>query len=101
MIDALGRHLPQWVCPPAGGGLSIWARLDGPYSSDLEAAAERHRVRLAAGPRFGVDGTLERFLRLPYALPADQLEEAVIRLAAAYSSLSITRRPLAYAPVCA
>ena len=85
MIDALGRHLPEWVCPAAGGGLSIWARLDGPYSSDLEAAAQRHRVRLACGPRFGVDGTLERFLRLPYTLPADQLEEAVIRLAAAYA----------------
>jgi DNA-binding transcriptional MocR family regulator len=101
MIDALSRHLPEWSCPPAGGGLSIWARLDGAYSSDLEAAAERHRVRLAAGPRFGVDGTLERFLRLPYTLPADQLEEAVIRLAAAHASLQITRRPLSFAPVCA
>jgi DNA-binding transcriptional MocR family regulator len=98
MIDALSRHLPEWICPAAEGGLSIWARLDGPYSSDLEAAGERHRVRLAAGPRFGVDGTLERFLRLPYTLPADQLEEAVIRLAAAYASLRISRRPMAYAP---
>ncbi len=101
MLDALARHLPEWTCPAPGGGLSIWARLDGPYSSDLEAAAGRHRVRLAAGPRFGVDGTLERFLRLPYTLPVDQLEAAVIRLASAHSSLSISRRPMAYAPVCA
>jgi DNA-binding transcriptional MocR family regulator len=101
LIDALGRHLPEWTFPLPEGGLSIWARLDGPYSSDLETAAGRHRVRLAAGPRFGVDGTLERFLRLPYTLPADQLETAVVRIAAAYSSLAITRRPLSYAPVCA
>ncbi len=101
VLDALGRHLPGWTFAPPGGGLSIWAHLDGPYSTDLEAAAERHRVRLAAGPRFGVDGTLERFLRVPYTLASDQLEEAVIRLAAAYSSLQITRRPLAFAPVIA
>ncbi len=101
MLEALARHLPEWSYVTPSGGLSIWARLDGPYSSDLEAAAERHRVRLAAGPRFGVDGTLERFLRLPYTLPAEQLESAVIRLAAAHASLSITRRPTAYAPVCA
>jgi DNA-binding transcriptional MocR family regulator len=101
MVDAVSRHIPEWTCPVPGGGLSIWARLDGPYSSDLEAAAERHRVRLAAGPRFGVDGTLERFLRLPYTLPPEQLEPAVIRLAAAYSSLSISRRPVAYAPAIA
>ena len=101
MIDALARHIPEWTCRPPGGGLSLWARLDGPYSSDLEAAAERQRVRLAAGPRFGVDGTLERFIRLPYTLPADLLETAVARIAAAYSSLAITRRPLSYSPVCA
>jgi hypothetical protein len=38
---------------------------------------------------------------VPYTLPPEQLEPAVIRLAAAYSSLSISRRPMAYAPVCA
>jgi bifunctional pyridoxal-dependent enzyme with beta-cystathionase and maltose regulon repressor activities len=35
------------------------------------------------GPRFGVDGTLERFLRLPFVLPPATLREAVSRLAAA------------------
>jgi hypothetical protein len=33
------------------------------------------------GSRFGVDGTLERFLRLPFTLPAERLREAVGRLA--------------------
>jgi hypothetical protein len=34
-----------------------------------------------------VDGTLERFLRLPYALPADRLGEAVQRLAQVWSTI--------------
>ena len=35
------------------------------------------------GPRFGIDGTLERFLRLPFVLPSATLREAVSRLAQA------------------
>jgi DNA-binding transcriptional MocR family regulator len=81
--------------------LSIWAKLDGPRSSELEAAAGRHRLRLAAGPRFSVDGTLERFLRLPYTLPSDQLETAIVRLAAADAGLVSARRPQSYAPLIA
>ena len=38
-------------------------------------------VVVVPGSRFGVDGTLERFLRVPYALPAERLETAVRRLA--------------------
>jgi hypothetical protein len=39
---------------------------------------------VAPGPRFGLHATtFERFLRLPYTLPAPQLIEAVSRLAAA------------------
>ena len=64
------------------GGVTLWAELDGPISSALSRAAEEVGVRLAPGPRFGLDGTLERFLRLPYTLPAADLIEAVRRLAA-------------------
>jgi DNA-binding transcriptional MocR family regulator len=69
------------------GGLSAWVTLDAPISTALADAAERHRLRLVPGPRFGIDGTLERFLRLPFTLPIDTLEEAVERLAAAYVDL--------------
>ena len=54
-------------CPR--GGVTLWVELDAPVSSALARAAERFGVRLAPGPRFGVDGTLERFLRLPFTLP--------------------------------
>jgi DNA-binding transcriptional MocR family regulator len=98
---ALTRHVPDWSFTLPEGGLSIWAKLDGPHSSELEAAAGRHRIRLASGPRFSVDGTLERFLRVPYTLPVEQLEPAVMRLAAANAGLVSARRPSAYAPLIA
>jgi DNA-binding transcriptional MocR family regulator len=98
LADAIESHLPDWSFTLPGGGLSIWAKLDGPRSSELETSAGRHRIRLAAGPRFSVDGTLERFLRLPYTLAPDQLEPAIVRLAAANAGLVGSRRPMAYAP---
>jgi DNA-binding transcriptional MocR family regulator len=61
--------------------VTLWAELDGPISSALARAAEEVGVRLAPGPRFGLDGTLERFLRLPYTLPAGELVDAVKRIA--------------------
>jgi hypothetical protein len=48
-------------------------------------------VRLAAGPRFGVDGAFERFLRLPYRLPEARLEDAVERLSAAWRAVASDR----------
>ena len=59
------------------GGLSLWIELDAPRSTALAAIADRHGMRLAAGPRFGVDGAFERYLRVPYALPTPVLEDAV------------------------
>ncbi|HEX5740229.1 MAG TPA: PLP-dependent aminotransferase family protein [Pilimelia sp.] len=91
LVAAVRAHLPEWRCVVPGGGVTLWMELDGPISSALARAAERVGVRLAPGPRFGLDGTLERFLRLPYTLPPDDLADAVRRIAAA-------RYDLEYAP---
>ena len=56
-------------------------------STALTLAAAPAGVLTVPGSRFGVDGTLERFLRLPFALPADRLELAVGRLAAVWHRL--------------
>jgi DNA-binding transcriptional MocR family regulator len=74
------------------GGVTLWAELDGPISSALARAAEETGVRLAPGPRFGLDGTLERFLRLPFTLPAPVLTDAVRRIAAVRYDLDRTSR---------
>ena len=87
-LAALREALPEWRVNQPAGGLSLWVELDAPVSTALVYAAAAHRVRLAAGPRFGVDGAFERFLRLPYTQPEPVLLDAAERLAAAYRSVT-------------
>jgi DNA-binding transcriptional MocR family regulator len=87
LVAALRAHLPEWRFVVPHGGLCLWVELDAPVSSALARAVEEAGVRLAPGPRFGADGTMERFMRLPYTLPEADLVEAVRRLADARQSL--------------
>ena len=87
LLSALAEYLPQWRVPVPEGGLSVWAELDAPMCTPLTLAASRLGVLLVPGSRFGLDGTLERFLRIPFALPADQLSDAVRRVALAWDGL--------------
>ncbi|WP_203433646.1 PLP-dependent aminotransferase family protein [Jiangella asiatica] len=97
LAAALGRLLPTWRFRMPDGGLVLWCDLGRPASSRLVAAAEHHGIRLAAGPRFGVDGAFERRLRLPYTYPVDVLERAAEQLAQAFATAtasSVATRPL-------
>jgi DNA-binding transcriptional MocR family regulator len=100
LLSAVREYLPGWrICPPAGG-LSAWAELDAACATPLTALAAGEGVQLVPGSRFGVDGTLERFLRLPFALPAPRIEEAIRRIAVAWARLDGSRpgaRPLVVA----
>jgi DNA-binding transcriptional MocR family regulator len=82
LVEALADELPEWTFTHPDGGLCLWLSLDR-SSTSLVGPAARAGVRIVPGPRFGVDGTLERFLRLPFVLPPATLREAVSRLAAA------------------
>ena len=93
LVTALREQFPEWTFHVPAGGVMLWAELDGPISSALARAAEDVGVRLAPGPRFGLDGTLERFLRLPFALPPDDLTEAVRRIATVRHDLDRTPHP--------
>ena len=85
---ALERHLPDWEYTPGQGGMSLWARMPEPVSTALAAAAPSHGVLLAAGPRFGVQGAFEHFVRLPYTQDAAVLDDAVEAMAAAGALVS-------------
>ena len=92
-IALVAQRLPDWNASSPPGGLSLWAELPAPVSTALAATSERFGLRLAAGPRFGVDGAFERYLRLPFTLAPDELGEAVERLALAYARLRPAAAP--------
>jgi len=95
----LREQLPDWTATPCHGGMSMWMRLPAPMSSALSAAASRMGLVIPAGPRFGVDGTLERFIRVPFTQPEERLHESVAVLAQAWRSVTGERTPDAHALV--
>jgi DNA-binding transcriptional MocR family regulator len=99
LLGRLARAFPSWRAPRPGGGLSLWVDLGRPESSRLAGAARRHDVLLAAGPRFGMDGAFERYLRLPFTLRRDRMDAALDRLAAAWADLDHPGAPAEPEPV--
>lgn len=87
LIALIERYLPHWRVESPAGGLSLWAELPRAEATALAALAESHGVRVAPGPRFGVSGAFERFLRLPFALSEEQMATGIQRLAEADARL--------------
>jgi DNA-binding transcriptional MocR family regulator len=84
LLEALAEHAPDWSPSRPAGGLVSWVDLGpGASSTRLAQTAREHGVRVTPGTRFTFRGTHDRFLRLPYTLPEDQLVTAVERLGAA------------------
>lgn len=88
LIELLDEWLPEWRPLPGTGGMSLWVQLPSPVSSAMCAAVSRLGVELPPGPRFGVDGSLERFIRIPYVLPEEKLTEAVELIARAWRNVT-------------
>ena len=89
---ALRAAFPQWEVPHVDGGLTTWINLGSPVSSQLTLAARTEGLLLAAGPRFGIDGAFERFLRIPFGYSAEETDRAVAALTGAWAA--IARGPL-------
>jgi DNA-binding transcriptional MocR family regulator len=89
--DALSRHLPdaRFVVPE--GGYFLW--VDLPEGSDVAAlarAAAERGVVFVKGTDFLIEGG-QSSLRLAYsAVPPDQIEEGIARVAEAYRELTPT-----------
>lgn len=82
---------PDWkmtVIPQ--GGLSWWIELPKPLATVFAASAEAIGIRIGAGPRFGIDGAFERYLRLPFTLEPAQMRAALERLQPIWEHLAQT-----------
>lgn len=83
LVASVRRELPDWEFEVPTGGLTLWVRTGGLSGSRLAEAGERVGVRVPSGPRFGVDGAFEGYVRLPFTVGAAVADEAAGRLAAA------------------
>ncbi|HEY8719941.1 PLP-dependent aminotransferase family protein [Pengzhenrongella sp.] len=89
LVDLVGRLLPGWQVTAPAGGLSLWANLGEQASSSLAAIGPRHGVRVVPGTSFGVDGSFEDRLRLPFAQPLHEIERGIEGLASAWRTLGL------------
>ncbi|MGH2822588.1 MAG: PLP-dependent aminotransferase family protein [Thermoleophilaceae bacterium] len=89
--DALSRHLPDARFVTPQGGYFLW--VDLPEGSDvaaLERGAAERGVVFVKGTDFLLEGG-QSSLRLAYsAVPPDQIEEGIARMAEAYRELAPT-----------
>ncbi|MEO5982246.1 MAG: PLP-dependent aminotransferase family protein [Pedococcus sp.] len=93
LVGALRTRLPDWDFTVPQGGLCLWTGLPQALSTPLTVAADQRGVVLAPGSQFGVDGGMERFLRIPFTGHAPEVvTEAVDRIALAWQD-TITSRP--------
>ncbi|WP_417235484.1 PLP-dependent aminotransferase family protein [Arthrobacter sp.] len=82
-------RLPGWSIRRPAGGLSLWCNLPSASSTALAAETARHGVLLAPGSTFAVeDHGLERWIRVPYALPRDDLERALPVITSAWERIA-------------
>ncbi|NNC12196.1 PLP-dependent aminotransferase family protein [Planctomonas sp. JC2975] len=88
----IAEAFPDWVVPHVHGGLALWVNIGAPVSSQLALAARSEGLLVTAGPRFGVDGAFERFLRIPITYAESDVERAVSALQRAWPAAA--RHPL-------
>ncbi|MGW1836896.1 SCO1417 family MocR-like transcription factor [Streptomyces sp. BBFR2] len=81
IVGALRRALPDWEFTVPHGGLTLWVRTGGLSGSRIAETGERLGVRVPSGPRFGVDGAFEGYVRVPFTVGGAVAEEAADRLA--------------------
>ena len=67
--------------PTPAGGLNLWCELPHGSTSALALAAQEVDVILAPGPSFAPEGGLDRFLRIPFTRPPEDIVTAIERLA--------------------
>jgi DNA-binding transcriptional MocR family regulator len=83
LLASLATRTPLWSAARPQGGMQLWVDLAGMSSTRLAESARAVGVRIIPGPRFTVRGAShDRWLRVPFALPAERMDEAIRRLAA-------------------
>ena len=97
LAAALRDELPDWRFRLPRGGLSLWCELPSRSALALAAEAETQGVIISPGPVFAAEGGLDSFVRVPFTRPAEELRQAVGRIARAWAVVVDQDRPSATA----
>jgi DNA-binding transcriptional MocR family regulator len=84
--DLLHTLLPSWAWERPLGGACLWVRIPYGSATQLAQLALRHGVSVVPGPVASPQGGFGDYLRLPFSLHNDVLEEGLRRLAQAWSA---------------
>lgn len=93
LLAALGEAAPDWEIVEPAGGATMWVRLPQAVASDAARIGAQLGVLIVPGTRFGPDGTMDNYLRIPMTLEPEVLRIAVPRIVAAVDSASAVPRP--------
>ena len=85
MTTLLREHLPAWTWTTPAGGFFLWVRLPFGDASELAQLALRFAVVVTPGAVMSVDESHQQYLRLPFLLAPDVLEQGIRRLAQAWN----------------
>ena len=91
LVARLRAHVPELQFDVPSGGLCLWVELDAPIANALAHACERQGLRIAAGPRFGVGGAFERYVRFPFSASPTDMDAAVKIFAQTYRQMAPRR----------
>lgn len=96
LVEELASHFPQWKVELPNGGMSLWINTGEMSSSALALASRSEGLALVPGPRFGLEGAFERYLRLPFTYPQDDMRDGIRALLKASRSVGAApaRMPL-------
>jgi DNA-binding transcriptional MocR family regulator len=86
LTGALARWLPDWQWQRPCGGQTLWVRLPGIDARGFAQTALRHGIAVIPQPLLSPDPGGGDHLRMPFVAPADQLVQAVQRLADAWTA---------------
>ncbi len=59
-------------------------------ATQLAARAETIGINMGTGTRFGLSGAFDRYLRMPFSLEPEELEQALLRIKPLWLALNKT-----------
>lgn len=87
LLAELAVRFPEWSVPTPRGGLTAWVGIGRPVSSQLALAARAGGLAITAGPRFAVDGSFERRIRIPFSRGPEYTDRALDVLEDAWTAV--------------